>query len=244
MRRFDKKQNILEANLRVLGITEESEFEKLVEDVKKDVMSKLNELNEGFMLAAGSFLALGKLMDILGSGLKKLTFWLVKKGIISKDGKTFNNSQKVGTWLKEKGEWWSEKIMSFFTWAAGIGIKAASVWGGYTVDESVMPELKKKVGAILFYLTITYVGFTALTHLGHLSGIIKGIESLTTSVKGYEIVIVISSLYFMYKYNELKDYSFKDVAHALESCVEDSKKDKEQSRIECVTEKLNSHSGH
>jgi hypothetical protein len=222
MRRFDKKQNILEANLRLeeSHLSDEDLMDKYLEEAKKEFIG--NNLNEGIVAGAiGSALAGGKLLDLLGTGLKKLMKFLVKMKIVSPDGKTFNKSEKVSKWLKEKGEWWSEKVMSFFNWVAGVLVDHFIKQQNPHIDKSKTDETKKNLGTILFYLTITGFGLTALMSFSHLGAIMKGIEGVAVAVKGYEMgaVVVGTVMYFMVK--ELSKYNLRDVIHVLESCVED-----------------------
>lgn len=97
MRRYDKKQVMLEANLRLIYEDDEKEFDALLEEIKLDFTN--GELNEGLTMAViGGALASGKLLDLLASGIRKITKFLVKKGWMSEDGKAFKRTEKVSSW--------------------------------------------------------------------------------------------------------------------------------------------------
>lgn len=224
MRRYDKKQNILEANLRLENrfLSDDEELDNILEEVMSDFNEGLSDnINEGFTVAAiGMALAGGKLLDLLGSGLKKLTNWLVKKGIISKNGKSVNTSEKVSNWLTEKGEWWSKKIMSFFNWVAGALVDHFMKKQNPHLDQGRLDDAKKKLGLILFYLTITSVGLTAISQFSSAGAALKGIESVAISIKGYELSILVFGLIIWVTNKILQNHPVPDVIHALEQCVE------------------------
>ena len=247
MRRFDKKQNILEANLRLEEslLSDEELMDKYVEEAKQEFLNG-HKLNEGIVAGTiSSALAAGKLLDLLGSGIKKLMGFLVRKGWLSKDGKTFKKSETVSNWLKEKGEWWTNKVMSFFNWVAGIIIKIVkgNVKQNPNIDENKIDETKENLGLLLFYLTITGFGLYAIMNLSHVGVALKVIEGIAVSVKAYELGAVVVG-YIMYMVvDELRKYSIKKVIHTLEDCVEDVTHSviKFEDNTECTLEKIDEH---
>ena len=275
MRRYDKKQNILEANLRLEKafvtnknllletfvnvlceeevLTEEQQMDNLLIEVKQDFINGCggNKLNEGFTMAAiGMALAGGKLMDLIGSGIKKLLKLLVKLKIISPDGKVFNKSEKAANWMKEKGEWWSNKIMSFFTWVAGglydFFIDGLGTAVGFDVDTSNKKDVVKNMAAVLFYLTIFSVWASAIWNFGHLSVVLKGIEGLAVAVKSYELGAVVVGFLTWRIVKSLRKHKLRDIIHTLEGCVEDvtHKLTAFTKNTLCTVEKISSHGDH
>lgn len=248
MRRYDKKQHILEANLRLESrylsnkITDMEELDYLIEDIKKEFLNSVTkEINEGLtMVAISAALSGGKLLDLLSTGLKKLTNWAVKKGILSKDGKTYNRSEKAQQWLQKNGEKWSKKIMSFFKWVAG-GIVDAFIQNE-NFDKNKRDDIVDKLGVVLFYMTIGTLGFQALTNFSD----IGPVKQLLTTVKGYELVVATFAIIMWLANQEVKKHSLRDTVHILEQCVEGqsgklakSKKFREK-MVNCTLENLKS----
>jgi len=249
MRRFDKKQNILEANLQLESrflskkITEEEELDLLLKEVKEDFKNSLTtEINEGLtMVAISAALSGGKLLDLLSAGLKKLTNWAVKKGILSKDGKAYNKSEKAQAWLQKNGEKWSKKIMSFFKWVAG-GIVNVLI-KNENFDTNKKEEITDRLGVVLFYMTIGTLGFSALSHFSD----VGTVKQLLTMVKGYELVIAAFAFIMWMAHQEVNKHSLRDTVHTLEQCVEGqtgklvkSKKFREK-MVGCTLENIKNH---
>jgi hypothetical protein len=244
--RSNKKQHILEANLRLESrylsekMTDMEELDYLIEEVKRDFLNSVTkEINEGLtMIAISAALSGGKLLDLLSTGLKKLTDWAVKKGILSKDGKTYNKSEKAQNWLKTKGEAWSKKIMSFFNWVAG-GIVDAFI-KNENFDTNRRDEIVSRLGTVLFYMTIGGLGFQALSHFGD----IGAVKQILTMVKGYELAVAGFAIVMWMAHNEIKKHSLRDTVHTLEQCVEGQSgklvKDKKfrEKMTECTLENL------
>jgi len=247
--RSNKKQHILESNLRLEKrylserMSEEEELDYLLEEVKKDFKNSIgNNLNEGLtMLAIGTALSGGKLMDLLASGLKKLTDWAVKKGILSKDGKAYNTADKAQGWLKKYGEKWSKKIMSFFKWVAG-GIVDAFI-NNKNFDKSRRDEIADRLGMVLFYMTIGVLGYQALSHFGD----VGAVKQILTAVKNYELVIAGFAIVMWFANDDVKKHSLRDTVHTLEQCVEGQASSLVKNgnfrnkMVECTLENLGSH---
>ena len=245
MRRFDKKQNILEANLKLEEsyLSDDELLDRYLEEAKREVVGS-GTLNEGFTaMAISSALAGGKLLDLLGTGLQKLMKFLIRIKVISPDGKVFNKSEKVSKWLKENGESWSKRVMSFFNWVSGLLVDAFMKVKGSNINQSKSEDAKKNLGAILFYLTITGFGLTALINFSSLGAIMKGIEGVAISVKGYELGAVVVGTIMHYVVDELNKHKLRDVIHTLEGCVEDVTHStiKFKENTECTVEKISTH---
>lgn len=217
--RSNKKQNILEANRRLEErylsekLTDEQELDYLLEEVKRDFINGVNgnKLNEaGLSLAISAALSGGKFLDLLSSGLKRLTDWAINKGLISKDGKAFNKSEKAQNWLKEKGEKWSERIKGFFKFVARAVINA------FMGDTAKSEEITDKIANVLFYTTLGVVGYTSLGSLFDYAGV-KGI---LTAVKGYELGVAVFGVLLWLTHQEIKKHGLRDTVHTLEQCVE------------------------
>jgi hypothetical protein len=247
--RSNKKQHILESNLRLENrylsekLTDDEELDYLFIEVRNDFKNAIgNSLNEGLtMLAIGTALSGGKLMDLLSTGLKKLTDWAVKKGILSKDGKVYNKADKAQGWLKKYGEKWSKKIMSFFRWVAG-GIVDAFINNKH-FDKSRRDEIADRLGMVLFYMTIGVLGYQALSHFGD----VGAIKQILTAVKNYELVIAGFAIVMWFANDDVKKHSLRDVVHTLEQCVEGQasnlvKNGKFRDKmIECTIENISGH---
>lgn len=244
MRRFDKKQNILEANLKLEEsyLSDDELLDRYLEEAKNEIFG--STLNEGIVAATiGSALASGKLLELLGSGLQKLMKFLVKIKVISPDGKTFNKSEKVSQWLKDKGETFAKKVMSFFNWVSGVLVDYFMKLKGPNVNQSKSEDAKKNLASILFYITITGFGLSALLNFSSLGAAMKGIEGVAVSVKGYEIGALVAGTIMYFVVDELGRHKLRDVVHTLEGCIEDVTHStiKFKENTECTIEKISTH---
>jgi hypothetical protein len=247
--RSNKKQHILEANLRLENrylsekMTDMEELDYLIENIKKDLLNSIsNQINEGLtMVAISTALSGGKLLDLLSSGLRRLTNWAIKKGLISKDGKAYNKSEKAQAWLKNNGERWSKKILSFFKWVAG-GIVDYYIQNE-NFDKNRRDEIVDRLGMVLFYMTIGTLGFSALSNFGD----VGSVKQIMTTVKGYELAVAGFAIVMWFAHQEVKKHSLRATVHTLEQCVEGQSgklvKDKKfrENMVNCTLENIGGH---
>ena len=189
----DKKQNILEANLRLelKSNSDDYEFFKIFtescEEVGIDYKSHLTEskqpINEAITTTViSTALASGKLLDLIGSFLRRAYNWILKKA--ARGNKTckplkgderkrcaeaaIKGKKMESSWLETAGEWIQKWIiMGFFKIVAGaiIGIIGPFVVG---FDESLKViedgSVVEKLANTLFYASITIIGIQGITH--------------------------------------------------------------------------------
>ena len=234
MRRFDKKQNILEANQRLEKSYlnsknfEESDiifkqiylesFEELNIEFNALLVENKEKINEAIgLMITGAVLASGKLIDLIGVIFKKFRNFLISKGWL-----------KGEKWDKTKAEIIGEKIQKYiiepiFQALAGLllapmGTLVAAFGGD---PEKVMgEENRKKLGNTLFYGAVIGVGATSILQmLSHTPSLIAGVtEFFTNGTKFYEVVLLILSV-FLYK--QIKK-TIPETAHILGECLESS----------------------
>ena len=111
------------------------------------------------------------------------------------------------------------------------------------INQSKVDETVEKIGKVLFYITITGVGMTALMNIGHVGPALKVVESVALTVKGYEIGAVVVGLFMWSMVDELRKHGLGDVIHTLEGCVEDVTHNilSISENTNCTIEKISSH---
>lgn len=245
MRRFDKRKNIMEANLALERsflinkglLTETFDYENFMDfDLSEQeyvnvLIESLNEnniehniiikedkqlLTESWtLLGIGAALASGKIIDLLGSMLRKFT------NLFREKKKTEKN------WLERKGEALQQKIILVpFRILAEIVLKIAGgiswVYGG-ELNKATEVNVEKLANTF-FYITATILGLEGFSALAKAHGVIQFITELTASTtKLYEITLLaaaIIAIKFGSNKEELSKFKSHQIAHQLGECIE------------------------
>lgn len=210
MRRFDKKQNILEANLilehRQLinsGVITEQQLNELKEFITEegDDPILINEVVTLGVLGIG--LSIGKGIEALGIVFRKLYNFFAGKGKMKK------------TKAEKFGEKYHKKIIKFVAWLlkkAGLG------------------EYSEFAANVIFWLLIAItIGFGSIPSDWGLP--MEILKKMSTLVKKYEIAVLVISAILWVKFSKdikkafgksgLEGEDFPKVVHSTEICIED-----------------------
>jgi hypothetical protein len=249
MRRFDKNRLIMEANqrleieyLRAKGFSTE-DFNETTFDISEEtyttiLIDSLNENNiehnilikedkellieSWTMVGIGAALASGKLMDLIGSMLRKIA------NIFRKEKKTEKN------WLERTGEKLQKKVILVpFRILATIilGFIEAIISAGinFGQDDHQVVDLNnkdnvEKMANTLFYITASILGIQGFMSLAHSHGIFQAaIEATASTTKLYEIILVLISWGLVTWSKNKKTWSSfgtSKIAHQLGECIE------------------------
>jgi hypothetical protein len=261
MRSFDKKQNILEANL-ILEAKNNDDIMTvwLLESCEElGIKINLNEdkelLNEGITMAIiGGALASGKLLDLIGTTFKKIRNFAVRKGWIKGEEWDKTKLETIGEWIHKK------IVMGFFK---GLAMAILGILSKVTPIEFNKDNIGK-LANFLFYASITIVGATAFSGLVS-GGILADLgiwgaltEGITASTKLYEVILLIWALILINSKSEtLKVFDGKKpvtLSHSLGECLESnggarvilSKKHWEslKNTLKCAIKEYSSHEHH
>lgn len=245
MRRFDKRKNIMEANLALERsflinkglLTETFDYENFMDfDLSEQeyvnvLIESLNEnniehniiikedkqlLTESWtLLGIGAALASGKIIDLLGSMLRKFT------NLFREKKKTEKN------WLERKGEELQKKIILVpFRILAEIVLKiAGGISWAYGGELNKATEVNvEKLANTFFYITATILGAKGFMALAESHGLIQFILELTASTtKLYEIVLLAAAIIvikFGSDKEKLSKFKSHQIAHQLGECIE------------------------
>jgi len=251
MRRFDKNKVIMEANQRleksyltnkgllvedfnenVFDISEEAYIRILVEslnenNIKHSVIIKEDKellIESWTMVAIGAALASGKLMDLIGSMLRKFGNLFRKEG----SKKTKKN------WLEKRGEYIQQKVILvpfriLATMILGFIEAIISAGSNFGQDEYVDVDVNNKdnvdkLANTLFYITASILGIQGFMSLAHSHGVIQAaIEATASTTKLYEIVLVLIAWGLVTWSKNKKTWSsfgVSKIAHQLGECIE------------------------
>lgn len=245
-----KKQNILEANLRLelKSNPDDYEFFKIFtescEDVGIDYRQHITEskqpINEAIAttIISGA-LASGKLIDLIGSFLRRAYNWILKRAAMgNKTCKPLKGDERKrcaeaaikgkkmeSSWIEKAGEWiQSTIIMGFFK---VIAVAIVGILGPFVVGFDKSLDVIKDGGVIeklantLFYASITIIGIQGITHLvhaahaGNLSHYPEIVEQMAVGTKIYELILLIISLFLHKKFSK----GVVELSHTLGQCI-------------------------
>jgi len=275
MRRFDKKANMVKANLlaeqrylksnslineSILKIEEEKHLfdkwlleslkenniniEQIIKESNIDIEDK-DSVNEAGLIAltAAGVLSGGKVIEVLGSLIKKMVNYLRRKGIMKGDQIVDKNG------LEKFGQFIQKQVMKLFKGIvkiilAPIAEVVSSVWlfnqGADTAEKQKANKDKAKeiynkinnekliedIASALFYAAVVFVGIQGAKEIhaflfGGGPGIFTAVfELITTGAKLYEIVLLIVAVILTTFVQDYKNINPKNLAHSLDNCLE------------------------
>lgn len=174
------------------------------------------------MVGIGAALASGKLMDLIGSMLRKIA------NIFRKEKKTEKN------WLERTGEKLQKKVILvpfriLSTIILGFIEAIMSVGVNFGQDEYQVVDLNnkdnvEKMANTLFYITASILGIQGFMSLAHSHGIFQAaIEAAASTTKLYEIILVLVAWGLVTWGKNKKTWSKfgpSKIAHQLGECIE------------------------
>lgn len=270
MRRFDKYQNMIKKNILieqrylnemcslnqnydeknllnrwVLESLKENDINiaQIIKENNIDIDSK-ESVNEAGLIAltAAGVLSGGKVIEVLGSLIKKMVNYLRRKGIMKGDQIVDKNG------LEKFGEWIQKQVMNLFKGIvklilAPIAEIVSSVWlfhqGADTAEKQQANKDKAKeiynkinnenlienIASALFYAAVVFAGIEGAKQIhaflfGGGPGIFTAVfELITTGAKIYEIILLIVAVILVTFIQKYKNINPAKLAHSLDDCL-------------------------
>lgn len=179
----------------------------------------------------GTALASGKLLDLIGSIIKKIQNVMVQQGWLKGD-------KWETTKISQAGEWIQKNIISrFFKYIAKALLTPIAYFAG-TISEMITPGSSSNISSkvlndksidalanVLFYVAISYAGLlgfkAALPNLTT-GGFLPILEMVTSSIKGYELIWLVVAVVVVTVIDKFQEYKSQvpKLAHSLMGCFE------------------------